>query len=208
MGPLSNIRHERFAQELAKGVGVSRAYVLAGYEKNDGNASRLKGDEKVQARVMTLLEAGAARAEVTVERVVAEMAKLGFSDIRRVMRWSGNATQMDEAAAEDSGEVSIIGANQIILFDSDQIDEDTAAAISEIKQTKDGQLTVKMGNKLEALNSLARTLGMFKDKLEHSGTVDTAETDPDKARAVIAEWLAKQTGTFQAANAPTVTSTQ
>jgi phage terminase small subunit len=56
MPVLKNAKQERFCQELTKGRSASEAYVLAGYSKNDGNAIRLKGNEKVRARVKELQE--------------------------------------------------------------------------------------------------------------------------------------------------------
>lgn len=72
MPALSNPRHERFAQELAKGKTADEAYVTAGYAQNDGNATRLKGNERVQNRVAELQDRGAMRAEVTLESLLAE----------------------------------------------------------------------------------------------------------------------------------------
>jgi len=51
---LNNPRHERFAQGLAAGKSASVAYVEAGFKANDGNASTLKGNQKVQDRVAEL----------------------------------------------------------------------------------------------------------------------------------------------------------
>jgi len=73
MPPLENPRWEHFAQELAKGKPASEAYVLAGYKANDGNAIRLKGNEKLLARVQELLSRSAARAEVTVVSILNEL---------------------------------------------------------------------------------------------------------------------------------------
>lgn len=53
-GPLKNVRHERFATAIATGMSASAAYVEAGYAANDGNAVRLKGNEKVAARIAEL----------------------------------------------------------------------------------------------------------------------------------------------------------
>jgi hypothetical protein len=72
VGSLSNPRHERFAQALAKGEPASAAYVTAGFKYNEGNAIRLKGNEKVQARVGELQERAAARVEITAAKI-AEM---------------------------------------------------------------------------------------------------------------------------------------
>lgn len=54
MTVLSNPRHERFAQELAKGKTADEAYQLAGYQENRFNASRLKTNEHIKARVAEL----------------------------------------------------------------------------------------------------------------------------------------------------------
>lgn len=66
MPALSNPKHERFAQALAKGETATAAYVIAGYEDNEGNAGRLNRNEQVQARVAEILERAAMRAEITV----------------------------------------------------------------------------------------------------------------------------------------------
>ena len=73
MPALANSRHERFAQELAKGKSADEAYQLAGYEANRGNATRLKTNESVQARVEELQERSAQKVEVTVESLIAEL---------------------------------------------------------------------------------------------------------------------------------------
>jgi hypothetical protein len=39
------------AQALAQGKAANEAYALAGYKANDGNASRMKGNERILARV-------------------------------------------------------------------------------------------------------------------------------------------------------------
>ena len=62
MPVLKNPRHERFAQLLAKGKNATAAYREAGYKDNDGNASELKGNERVSARVAELQAAVAERA--------------------------------------------------------------------------------------------------------------------------------------------------
>jgi phage terminase small subunit len=51
------------------------------------------------------------------------------------------------------------------------LDDDTAAAISEVSQGKDGQIKLKFYDKRAALETLGRHLGMFKDTLEIGGTV-------------------------------------
>ena len=64
---LTNPKHERFAQELAKGKTGDEAYVLAGYKRNKDNASRLKASEGILARVSELLTPSATKAQITIE---------------------------------------------------------------------------------------------------------------------------------------------
>jgi phage terminase small subunit len=57
-GPLKNARHERFAQELAKGKSQVDAFTLAGYAAKGAaaraNSSRLLTDANVANRVAIL----------------------------------------------------------------------------------------------------------------------------------------------------------
>lgn len=56
MPSLTNARYERFAQALAQGKSADEAYADAGYRPNRGNASTLKANQSVQARVAELQE--------------------------------------------------------------------------------------------------------------------------------------------------------
>jgi len=76
MPALENARHERFAQELAKGETATAAYATAGYEPNDGNAARLKGNERIEARVAEILGRAATRAEITVADISERLLKI------------------------------------------------------------------------------------------------------------------------------------
>lgn len=73
MPVLDNARHERFAQELAKGASQIEAYRLAGYKPVDANASRLISNDKVSARVDELKAAAAERAMTTVQDIADQL---------------------------------------------------------------------------------------------------------------------------------------
>lgn len=123
MPVLKNAKHERFAQERAKGVSAAMAYVTAGYKRHDGNASRLSGNEKVAARIEELKQAGAKRAEAKIEadaeKTLTEAARLAFSDIRNLFDEDGNLKPVHE------------------------LDDNTAGAIKKVK------VTTKPGSKDE-----------------------------------------------------------
>lgn len=158
---LSNSKHELFAQEVAKGASASAAFVTAGYAKNDSNAARLNGNERVRARIVELMEEGAAKAGVTVQRVIEELAKIGFANMADYMR---------------------AGADGDPYLDFSQLSRDQAAALAEVtvEDFKDGRgedardvrrVKFKLVDKLGALEKLGKHLGMFTDKVEHSGAI-------------------------------------
>jgi phage terminase small subunit len=76
MPALDNQRHERFAQELAKGRTATEAYIEAGYKGHDGNAATLRGNQRVAARVAELQDRAAKRTEVTVADITERLLKI------------------------------------------------------------------------------------------------------------------------------------
>lgn len=95
MGVLSNAKHERFAQALAKGETATDAYVLAGYKANDGNAATLKGNQRIADRLAELLERAATRTEVTVAGIT-----------ERLMNLAAVAEQTGIVTDEETGNVT------------------------------------------------------------------------------------------------------
>lgn len=139
MSILTNARHEKFAQLLAAGTPVGQAYVAAGYKDSPASATRLSKSIKIQARIDELLGPTAARAEITIERTLRELAKIGFADIRQASKWRATRSSL---ASDGSDEINT--RTEIVLMDSDSIPDDVAAAISEVRQDKDGTVVVKM----------------------------------------------------------------
>lgn len=175
MPPLTNPKHEAFAQaRYLEGKTADEAYISAGYSENRGNAARLNSNESIVKRGAELLDERERRLhqkfEVTKERIIAEYAKIGFADIRKTVSWQGEA--ITEEDNPDGGDVLVIKniySNAVKLISSDEIDDDTAAAIAEVSQSAQGGLKIKFHDKKGALDSMAKHLGMFVEKHEHTG---------------------------------------
>jgi phage terminase small subunit len=73
MAPLSNARHEAFAQHLAKGLSASEAYIAAGYAESRSAASRLSTNVNVRSRLSELQSKAAARTIVTVGDIARQL---------------------------------------------------------------------------------------------------------------------------------------
>jgi hypothetical protein len=94
MPALKNQRHERFALALFEGKPASTAYEEAGYRFNEGNCIRLKGNERVQARLAELQNEIAKKTEITVESICAEL-----DPANAVAKERGQASAMVSASA-------------------------------------------------------------------------------------------------------------
>ena len=66
MAILKNARHERFAQNLAKGMSATAAYEKAGYKPNDQNAARLTRNDEIRSRVAELMAPAIEATEATL----------------------------------------------------------------------------------------------------------------------------------------------
>lgn len=74
MGPLHNGRHERFAQEIAKGKSATEAMAVAGYS-DARNSTRLTKNDEIAHRVAELKSGAAERAEITLADVTEHLKR-------------------------------------------------------------------------------------------------------------------------------------
>jgi phage terminase small subunit len=86
--------------------------------------------------------------DVTPEKVIAELALIGFSDLHAYVTW---------------------GPDGVTLRDSMQLDAAARRVVSEVSQTQTaegGTIKFKLHNKVTALEKLGHHLGLFPDKLQ------------------------------------------
>lgn len=173
-------KQEKFVQELIKGKSQREAYKIA-YPNSDKwadnaidvNASKLFNNTKVQLRYNKIKDRLIKEAEdeciVSAKEVLRELKKVGFANINDFLSFKTAKSVIDR---DDDGSPIIDYTHIIELKDSDDID---GSVISEV-QLKDGQLKFKLHDKMKALENIGRHLGMFTDKVEHSGEIDTEVT--------------------------------
>lgn len=191
-------KQARFVDEYLVDLNATQAAIRAGYSEKTAysvgheNLSKPEISLAIEKRRAKL----AAKVEITQERVLEELAKIGFADIRKAVKWGSELIYCQgEDAAEESGDPVI--QNGVALLNSADLDESTAAAIAEISKSKDGALKIKFHDKKGALDSIGRHLGMFKDRVEHTGKdggpIQTRNLDDETLKARIAELTAKFT---------------
>ena len=159
-------QREAFAAALATGITQAAAYRQAFPRSLNWKdetvwrkASLMAANGEVRARVEELSKKAASANDVTVERVVRELARLAFFDIAKLV-------------GEDGRPLAI-----------HQIDEDTRRAVVGLDVATVGNdqqgvgevLKIKLADKRASLETLGRHLKMFVDKVELSGSVALAD---------------------------------
>jgi phage terminase small subunit len=162
MPVLANPRHERFAQELAKGKSQTDAYEAAGYKPNRSHATRLVTKGSVKDRVAELVSDGANKAEITVARVLQEIGRLGFADLRQGFDELGQLKRpqnWSDAFAASVASIEVVTKN---------LGEGEVEYVHKIKTW----------DKNSALEKLAKHLGMFIERQEITGRVEIKDVSP------------------------------
>ncbi|SFQ82529.1 phage terminase small subunit [Pseudomonas sp. NFPP07] len=159
MGTLT-AKQRRFVDEYLIDLNATQAAIRAGFSPKTARqaGNRLLSNVDIQAAIAKRMDARAGRVGITQDMVLRELAKIGFSDIRKVVRWGETMVRMvdgEEECAED-----MVPYHGLALIDSTEIDDETAGAIAEVSQGKEG-LKVKLHDKKGALVDIGRHLGMF-----------------------------------------------
>lgn len=153
-------KQQRFVDEYLIDLNATQAAIRAGYSQKTArsisNENLTKPD--IQAAIEKGMKARSGRVEITQDMVLRELAKIGFSDIRKVVRWG--ETKVRIVDGEDDGPEDMVLYHGLALIDSTEIDDATAGAIAEVSQGKEG-LKVKLHDKKGALVDIGRHLGMF-----------------------------------------------
>jgi len=160
-------REQLFCAEYVKDLNGTRAAIAAGYGKKSARAaaSRLLTKHYIKARVAQLTEKHAGKLDLSAEKVLAELSRLGFSNMLDYMR-------VNEDGAFD--------------LDFSKLTREQAAAIQEYTVdatggTGDGErkrvmrTRFKLVSKIDALVALGKYLKLFTDKVEVSGLEHLSE---------------------------------
>lgn len=149
-------RQKRFVQEYLIDLNATQAAIRAGYSAKTAEQQgyQLLQKTSVLKAIQEAMGKRSERTEITADRVLQELAKIGFSDMRTFTKWSNRG---------------------VALIDSDQLTQDQAACVAEVSQTiteAGGSIKFKLHDKVAALEKIGRHLGMFEDSLRLKGDKD------------------------------------
>ncbi len=167
-------KQQRFVLEYLVDLNATQAAIRAGYSQKTSAEAGYENLRKPQIAdaIATAQAERASRLEIDADRVVQEYARIGFADIRKAVKWRSNV--LAAAIDPDTGEAAGVHVNDVEFLNSEDLEDDIALAISEVSKDSKGGVKLKMHDKLGALNSIARHLGMFNDKVS-----TTLEASPE-----------------------------
>jgi phage terminase small subunit len=166
-------KQQRFVAEYLIDLNATQAAIRAGYSQPTAYSighENLSKPEIAQAIAEAQAER-AKRTEVTADRVLKELAKIGFSDIRRVFTPAGELlppTDMDDDTAACIASVEVV--TRRVHGASDGMEEQAhGGALKRAGSEVEYIHKIKAWDKLGALTQIGKHLGMFTDKIEHAG---------------------------------------
>jgi len=177
-----------FVQEYLIDLDVERAALTAGYSKSmaASKAYQWVRDGKVKPQVFKAIKKAmnkrAGKLEITANKVLAEYAKLGFLDPRKFYDNKGELIPIHKLPADVAATLTGMDVDEIFVGRGEN-----RKAIGHTKK-------IKFTDKKSALDSVAKHLGMFIERHEHTGKdgkslfPDLSDADLDaRIAAIMAE---------------------
>jgi phage terminase small subunit len=182
-------KQSQFVAEYLIDLNATQAAIRAGYSARTANeqGARLLTNVSVHSAIDVAMKRRAERTEITQDRVLQELARIAFFDLRKLYREDGSLKAMHEL--DDDAAAVLAGVDVVEMAGGAKIGGDEGVSHVPMFTKK-----AKIPDKVAALGLAMRHLGMLKDKTEVSGpnggpiktdtTVDIAGLNPDQLRAL------------------------
>ena len=143
-----NLKQLAFVKEFCVDLNVTQAAKRAGYSERTAYSigHELLKKPEIQELVQKERHQIATRNDLTIDRIVKEFQRIGFAQTTDMVTLKGG---------------------WVHIKDTDDLTPDQKAAISQIRQNKEGEIEVKFYDKLRALENLGKYLGMFDERITH-----------------------------------------
>lgn len=153
-----NRAQERFCEEYIIDLDSKRAAEMAGYE-GPQSGNRLLQQPKIKTHVKKLMAQKSETTAITAHHVLLELARVGFSDVRKLVKEDGSIKPILEWDDDTSRAVASI--------EVDELFEGKSAKRTQIGVTR----KIKFWDKNRSLETMAKHLGMLIERREDKVTV-------------------------------------
>lgn len=156
-------KQKLFVDEYLIDLNATQAAIRAGYSPNNADkiGSELLGKTRVSDAISKAMAERSRRTGINQDRILMELAKIALVNPANVVDFD-EATILDSALPEDLAAVASVKVKRFPTKGGEGIERE-----------------IKFYDKTKALDLAGRHLGMFKDKLEFSGALETERTKLD-----------------------------
>lgn len=176
-----NERQALFAQEYIVDLNATQAAIRAGYSESTAGSQGhdLLKIPEIQAAIQKAMDLRAERVGITADRVLVELARMGFADIRHIFTASGQLRDIASLPDEVAAAVSQV---EVVTKPSADVDKEGNREIEYVHK-------IKLADKRSSLELLGKHMKLFADRVEHTGKdggpIETKDlTDNDIARRI------------------------
>jgi phage terminase small subunit len=166
-----NPKQQRFVEEYLIDLNATQAAIRAGYSVKTAEqlGYQLLQKTSVSEAIAKAMAERSRRTGISQDRIIQQLAKIAFSDIKDVVEWRTHEVPLvnpitGETWRDDDGKERVEHVMRVRLKDSDQVD---GSVIQEISETQKGggiTHTIKLNDRMKALELLGKHLGMWTDK--------------------------------------------
>lgn len=152
-------KQARFVAEYRKDLNATQAAIRAGYSPKTAKqqGSRLLSYADIAEAVKNVTVQQMQSADLTAARVLEELRRLAFSDVRDLFDAQGNLRPLHELTPEQSAALASV----------EVVKKNVAAGDGVV----DTVHKVRIWDKTKALDSLAKHFGLLTERVEHGGTL-------------------------------------
>jgi len=149
-------KQSRFVDEYLVDLNATQAAIRAGYSEKTAyrtgadNLRKPQVAEAIQERMATREK----RTEVTQDRVLKELARLGFADLREAFTSNGHLKRPEEWSEALGAAVSSI---EVVVRPNGEFDDEGRPEVEHVHK-------LRLWDKNSALEKIAKHLGMFAER--------------------------------------------
>jgi phage terminase small subunit len=164
-------RQVRFVQEYVKDCNGTQAAIRAGYSQNGAHVAgqRMLRNVAVKAAIAERQAVIAEKAELSAVRVLEELRRLAMADLLSCFDERGHLKPLKDIPADARAAIASVKVTKQNLTTGDGIVDDV--------------IEIKLWNKNQALDTLAKHLGLLVEKVEHNGAIELVWRDTEAPAA-------------------------
>lgn len=157
-------KQERFVDEYLIDLNATQAAIRAGFSAANADkiGSELLGKTRVAEAVAKAKAERSARTGLTADRVLEELAAIGFARMTDFAEW-GDGAQMSLRPSATLTDHQAAAIAQVVET------EKFVKSLGKGEQLMSRERTIKLHDKLGTLKLLGQHVGLFADRVEHTG---------------------------------------